>query len=294
MEQHQQQQQQDLQPRRMVRPPAAQSDGRQPPHPHQPPQQQPQKCPRCDSLNTKFCYYNNYSLSQPRYFCKTCRRYWTQGGTLRNVPVGGGCRKGKRAKGASSSNSSGEGDDSRSQPPPPPPAGGPPQQEQVPQNLTQEGMGTLVSPPGMNPAINPYYSGGGYFSSMVAMQSMGQPRPFNQPTLGIGGRFGGGGGGGGYNLGLLQGFDMPPPPQHQNEIYQMGNRAVQRLIQPSRPGGSWNQTSLFNPPNPSHASESNFWNSTTTAPNNSDTAAGGASSNPDEWPDLPGYGPSSP
>jgi hypothetical protein len=50
-------------------------------------------CPRCDSPNTKFCYYNNYSLSQPRYFCKGCRRYWTKGGSLRNVPVGGGCRK---------------------------------------------------------------------------------------------------------------------------------------------------------------------------------------------------------
>nr|CAD1828138.1 unnamed protein product [Ananas comosus var. bracteatus] len=33
--------------------------------------------------NIKFCYFNNYSLSQPRYFCKTCRRYWTHGGTLR-------------------------------------------------------------------------------------------------------------------------------------------------------------------------------------------------------------------
>ncbi|CAH9111921.1 unnamed protein product [Cuscuta epithymum] len=50
-------------------------------------------CPRCSSPNTKFCYYNNYSLSQPRYFCKTCRRYWTAGGSLRNVPVGGGSRK---------------------------------------------------------------------------------------------------------------------------------------------------------------------------------------------------------
>ncbi|NP_001236626.1 Dof11 [Glycine max] len=58
------------------------------PHP-----EQALKCPRCDSTNTKFCYYNNYSLSQPRYFCKSCRRYWTKGGTLRNVPVGGGCRK---------------------------------------------------------------------------------------------------------------------------------------------------------------------------------------------------------
>ncbi|XP_010936713.1 dof zinc finger protein DOF5.6 isoform X1 [Elaeis guineensis] len=55
------------------------------------------KCPRCDSTHTKFCYYNNYSLSQPRYFCKTCRRYWTKGGSLRNVPVGGGCRKNKRS-----------------------------------------------------------------------------------------------------------------------------------------------------------------------------------------------------
>ncbi|RYR44860.1 hypothetical protein Ahy_A08g041145 [Arachis hypogaea] len=52
-------------------------------------------CPRCNSTNTKFCYYNNYSLTQPRYFCKTCRRYWTEGGSLRNVPVGGGSRKNK-------------------------------------------------------------------------------------------------------------------------------------------------------------------------------------------------------
>lgn len=55
------------------------------------------KCPRCDSTNTKFCYYNNYNKSQPRHFCKSCRRYWTEGGTLRNVPVGGG-RKNKRPK----------------------------------------------------------------------------------------------------------------------------------------------------------------------------------------------------
>ncbi|KAL5738644.1 hypothetical protein ACOSP7_031405 [Xanthoceras sorbifolium] len=60
-------------------------------------------CPRCNSTNTKFCYYNNYSLSQPRYFCKTCRRYWTQGGSLRNVPVGGGSRKHKRSSSSSSS-----------------------------------------------------------------------------------------------------------------------------------------------------------------------------------------------
>ncbi|KAL3753800.1 hypothetical protein ACJRO7_001096 [Eucalyptus globulus] len=63
----------------------------------------PLKCPRCESTNTKFCYFNNYSLSQPRHFCKTCRRYWTRGGALRNVPVGGGCRRNnKRSKSGSS------------------------------------------------------------------------------------------------------------------------------------------------------------------------------------------------
>ncbi|CAK9273156.1 unnamed protein product [Sphagnum jensenii] len=50
-------------------------------------------CPRCESMNTKFCYFNNYSTKQPRYFCRQCQRYWTVGGTLRNVPVGGGSRK---------------------------------------------------------------------------------------------------------------------------------------------------------------------------------------------------------
>ncbi|KAJ4882292.1 Dof zinc finger protein DOF5.1 [Raphanus sativus] len=56
------------------------------------------KCPRCDSTNTKFCYFNNYSLTQPRHFCKSCRRYWTCGGALRSVPAGGGCRRNKRTK----------------------------------------------------------------------------------------------------------------------------------------------------------------------------------------------------
>jgi hypothetical protein len=70
-----------------------------------PPTQPPLKCPRCDSTNTKFCYYNNYNLSQPRHFCKACRRYWTKGGVLRNVPVGGGCRKSKRASSSKSSKS---------------------------------------------------------------------------------------------------------------------------------------------------------------------------------------------
>ncbi|XP_027161395.1 dof zinc finger protein DOF4.6-like isoform X1 [Coffea eugenioides] len=71
-----------------------------------PQKEQALNCPRCNSTNTKFCYYNNYSLTQPRYFCKTCRRYWTEGGTLRNVPVGGGSRKNKRSSSSTTSVSS--------------------------------------------------------------------------------------------------------------------------------------------------------------------------------------------
>uniref|UniRef100_A0A7N0VBB1 Dof zinc finger protein n=1 Tax=Kalanchoe fedtschenkoi TaxID=63787 RepID=A0A7N0VBB1_KALFE len=68
-----------------------------------PSKEQPLPCPRCNSTNTKFCYYNNYSLTQPRYFCKGCRRYWTEGGSLRNIPVGGGSRKNKRSPSSTSS-----------------------------------------------------------------------------------------------------------------------------------------------------------------------------------------------
>ncbi|CAM6008922.1 unnamed protein product [Sphagnum balticum] len=92
------------------------------------PPDQVMACPRCQSLNTKFCYYNNYSLTQPRHFCKNCRRYWTAGGTLRNVPVGGGCRKNKRAKHRNSADGQSSTSDQASPPPPPPPSTSPPLQ----------------------------------------------------------------------------------------------------------------------------------------------------------------------
>ncbi|CAE5972594.1 unnamed protein product [Arabidopsis arenosa] len=58
----------------------------------------PRVCPRCYSDQTKFGYFNNYKTSQPRYKCKDCRRYWTHGGALRNIPIGGSCRKSKLPK----------------------------------------------------------------------------------------------------------------------------------------------------------------------------------------------------
>ncbi|KAK1415933.1 hypothetical protein QVD17_31721 [Tagetes erecta] len=71
------------------------------------PEEKPQKpekilpCPRCSSMDTKFCYYNNYNVNQPRHFCKNCQRYWTAGGTMRNTPVGSGRRKNKSLNSAS-------------------------------------------------------------------------------------------------------------------------------------------------------------------------------------------------
>lgn len=73
---------------------------------HKPTNQQPKTlkkpdkilpCPRCTSMDTKFCYFNNYNVNQPRHFCKSCQRYWTAGGAMRNMPVGAGRRKNKNS-----------------------------------------------------------------------------------------------------------------------------------------------------------------------------------------------------
>ncbi|KAG5130430.1 hypothetical protein JHK84_036827 [Glycine max] len=47
-------------------------------------------------MDTKFCYYNNYNVNQPRHFCNNCQRYWTGGGTMKNIHVGASHKKNKR------------------------------------------------------------------------------------------------------------------------------------------------------------------------------------------------------
>lgn len=178
------------------------------PHQQKPPHQ---KCPRCESKNTKFLYYNNYSPSQPRYFCKECRRSWTQGGTLRHVPVGGNHRKGKLAKPSPSSRSNGY--DSNSQL-------SPPQLLQVPQNgnLTNKEFANL----GMA-AANPVYSGirEGYLFCLEAKQGHNYPLINGQfSCIGT------------SSYGILEGFNnhvsnfRPQErilPQPNEEVYQMGD-----------------------------------------------------------------------
>lgn len=57
----------------------------------------PRECPRCQSNDTKFCYFNNYSVDQPRYYCRTCKCHWTHGGIQRDIPIGGKSHKGKQS-----------------------------------------------------------------------------------------------------------------------------------------------------------------------------------------------------
>lgn len=56
-----------------------------------------EQCPRCNSMDTKFCYFNNYNANQPRHFCKSCHRFWTAGGSMRNIPVGAGKRRNRHS-----------------------------------------------------------------------------------------------------------------------------------------------------------------------------------------------------
>ncbi|CAL0331387.1 unnamed protein product [Lupinus luteus] len=253
-------------------------DMNQQPQHQPPPPQQPQQCPRCDSMNTKFCYYNNYSLAQPRFFCKTCKRYWTHGGTLRNIPVGGSSRKGKRTKYSSSSSSS-----SSSQP----------QLQIRSQRVTQEmvqfpnqtNLTTLMrpAPPRVVQPTNPYYQGGGigggYLSSLAAVHSMNlPPQPLDQSLNVVASS----------NSGLLPGFNTAASGSLGSQPYHPGQIHPQFY-----PEHGFNY-----PPNMANhmAPDTSLWNSVSTSSSTSgntqnNTSGGGSSSLiPNNWPNLPGNG----
>ncbi|CAL0309331.1 unnamed protein product [Lupinus luteus] len=167
--------------------------------------QQPLQCPRCNSMNTKFCYYNNYNMAQPRHYCKTCRRYWTQGGTLRNIPIGGRCHKRKYAESSSFS---------QSQP-----------QIVVVQTHHQPNMISVMKARDpcllMDPSTRPFYQGGGgYLSSPPTIHSMNQP---HSPRYGQAFKVGGDLAGSTSNLGIESGFNVGSLSS-QRHIYQMGGR----------------------------------------------------------------------
>lgn len=260
--------QEDQQNQRGVKLPEAQMSRHQPPP--------PQRCPRCDSDSTKFCYFNNYSLSQPRYFCKACRRYWTQGGTLRNVPVGGGCRKNKRSKAPSSSSSSG-GDRARTQPliPALPPQNFTGMADGVSENSGTKSLRAL-------PSMGPFYSGG-EFLPMVSMRSLNQQPRINQVPVNMGGghHFADG-----ASMALMQGLNHPAGQvQPQNQTL-----ASQQYVVPQTPLSSLTPNYISNATG--SASNPNFWSNATAGTTNN-SGGMGSSINPNQWPDnLPGYNPS--
>ncbi|XP_054776269.1 dof zinc finger protein PBF-like [Prosopis cineraria] len=284
----------------------------QPPQPQPQPQPPPpQRCPRCDSVNTKFCYYNNYSLSQPRYFCKTCKRYWTHGGSLRNIPIGGGCRKGKRNKGSSSSSSSSSAtlQLGRSQLQPR-------LQEMVsmqpnPTTLSSRVLlGRSSSAAVAVPSMNPYYQGGGYLSSLAAIHSQNPlPQPlFSPSSLNLAPA----------NLGFLPpGFNASS--SLASPVFQSANRSTeveslyasdhdhyhhQGLVQKSVIGNNssyaslheWSQNSLWSTVSTTSIGDNsaiarNNHNDDDDNSNHNNAHAGSSSLSANQWPDLPGHGP---
>ncbi|CAI9756473.1 unnamed protein product [Fraxinus pennsylvanica] len=163
--------QEDQQNQRGVKLPEAQMSRHQPPP--------PQRCPRCDSDSTKFCYFNNYSLSQPRYFCKACR-----------------------SKAPSSSSSTG-GERVRTQPLKPafPPQNFTGMADGVSENSGTKSLRAL-------PSMGPFYSGG-EFLSMASMRSLNQQPRINQVPVNMGG---------GASMALMQGLNHPAgqvQPQNQ-------------------------------------------------------------------------------
>ena len=159
------------------------------------PEQEQLKCPRCDSTNTKFCYYNNYNLSQPRHFCKSCKRYWTKGGALRNIPIGGGSRKiTKRSSSKRSSSSS-------------------PAQSQLPSSGSDSGQNPGTEHKPISIPVSEAGSGLGYpasgvgvgvesFTSLLGLASEGQFSNLLLENLGSSGLRLGQGDGSGQNPGL--------------------------------------------------------------------------------------------
>ncbi|KAK2393565.1 Dof-type zinc finger DNA-binding family protein [Trifolium repens] len=277
---------------------------------------EPKQCPRCESFNTKFCYFNNYSLGQPRYFCKSCRRYWTIGGTLRNVPVGGGSRKAKKAKNspsASGSNSSRNSSMSQSM--------------LTQQTAVQSAVAAMAKDSALSLAsfssAAPFYQGGGGVGYMSPFAGFNQPLNPNtfEHSLNLGGV-------GSSNLSLLQGFNAAAIAALGSSSQGPNRPSLQQYYQMGGNGGtmftSQQGLNLIPPPTMSNASAAtwpqSFFNNgtinTTSIPSgNSDrngSGAGGsdiggagggvgagagagvgvegsAALTPSQWPDLSGF-----
>lgn len=222
---------------------------------------------------------------------------------MRNVRVGGGCRKPKRTKASASSSSS---TDTGSAP-----------SSQLPRETEVQKDPYAVSsaaPPAAEAAassIGPFYQGGacgddgGYLSSLASIRSLNPSQPFNQL-------------GSCSNLSLLSGFGVPSlgsSVRPSQPFYQMGvlrekeedslYEADQVLIQSTTVNSGsasshhdWTESFINNNVN-QRGSDASLWSttmSTASASGNSqshnDAVGGSFSLIPNhQWPDLPEYDP---
>ncbi|KAK7319706.1 hypothetical protein RJT34_04431 [Clitoria ternatea] len=251
----------------------------------QAPQHQNKRCPRCDSLNTKFCYFNNYSLSQPRHFCKSCKRYWTHGGTFRNIPIGGGSRRGKRARISSSSSSN------------------PLLQQPQPNSTTL--LRPSPSPPSLVPSSTITYNQlggtgvgvgvrGGLLSSLAAVHSLNPSQPFTNVTPGS------------SNSALLSSFTSASSlqPRTRFESLYPSEQGLVPTTNIASQSGHWPQSLINNiaaattATNQRASADASLWStigSGASIGGNSElnNVRGGRSSFliPNRWTDLPRFGP---
>nr|GME08538.1 dof zinc finger protein DOF4.5-like [Ipomoea batatas]GME16380.1 dof zinc finger protein DOF4.5-like [Ipomoea batatas] len=118
----------------------------------------PKQCPRCHSDDTKFCYFNNYNMNQPRYYCRACKRHWTHGGIQRDIPIGGKSNKGRK--------STNRYENKRVQP------SLPQLQPSCPQaNVAPLAFGPLALPP----MVTPYHVENGYLNMVNPLRTIESP-----------------------------------------------------------------------------------------------------------------------
>ncbi|KAL8044210.1 hypothetical protein ABFX02_08G031800 [Erythranthe guttata] len=266
----------------------------------QPPPPTPKRCPRCNSLDTNFRYYNNNDREQPRHYCRTCKRHWTVGGTLRNIPIGGRPRNNRRTRASSSRNAN-----------PHPHRHPHPQYLQsltplttmVPQNLYTTMNQPIRHVPTIAPQLSSYYYND-EISCWDAIQSLIQSDGINY-NLNAGYQFGSGGNANAaipndWNIQSMTSQYALPQQQIPQfvESYQTNNRVNNAapslydnsLVQPTWPTNSLSQDVMTNfGSSTSNSCPGNNIIGTTTDTN---TEMDASFVDVDQWLNIPDYGSS--
>ncbi|KAG6473176.1 hypothetical protein ZIOFF_067088 [Zingiber officinale] len=163
---------------------------------------------------------------EPRYYCRTCKRHWTRGGTLRNVPEGGGSSKKSHRKNRNlSPSSSSVAADAMKLP------AQPPMPHAAPAVAAAAGIGASLPP------LPSYFYGGGGGNEFPAFQiprggvappglnpldGISMQRLVQQPRLSLALRH--------QNLLVLQQLQQQSNAAEQNQIRHQSNASMAELV----------------------------------------------------------------